>query len=164
MSEQKADSGAVVPRISLLAASVALKEYLESPACVIPGFDVPDAIWMPFADAVEAEEVLQKLTRTGPSGMSETYPVAVIFQMYDLWLQNLVQAAEPFLVNSIIRLVDPMSLVEDPQEEVFPDRYECTFCGSVANEEELIQHSWNCEGQKLREAIKEAKKWLHSKK
>jgi len=45
-----------VPSISLLAASVALKEYLESPACTVPGFDIPDEIWMPFADAVEAED------------------------------------------------------------------------------------------------------------
>ena len=56
MSKQKNASGAQVPCISLLDASVALKEYLESPACTIPGFDIPDAIWMPFADAVEAED------------------------------------------------------------------------------------------------------------
>jgi hypothetical protein len=56
MSEQENVSGATVPCISLLAASVALKKYLESPACTIPGFDIPDAIWMPFADVVEAED------------------------------------------------------------------------------------------------------------
>lgn len=37
--------------------NVALNEYLESPACVvIPGFDIPDTIWMPFSDAVDAED------------------------------------------------------------------------------------------------------------
>jgi hypothetical protein len=55
MSEPKTDDGVAV---SLLAASMALKEYLESPARVIscPTFDIPDEIWMPFADAVEAED------------------------------------------------------------------------------------------------------------
>jgi hypothetical protein len=38
----------------LLAAAVVLKAYLESTACAVDGFDIPDAIWMPFADAVEA--------------------------------------------------------------------------------------------------------------
>ena len=56
MNETKTPSGAAVPCIDLLAVSVALKEYLESPACTIPGFDIPDAIWTPFADAVAAEE------------------------------------------------------------------------------------------------------------
>jgi len=56
MNNETTDNGAAVPCISLSAASVALKEYLESPACTIPGFDIPDAIWMPFADAVDAEE------------------------------------------------------------------------------------------------------------
>jgi hypothetical protein len=55
MNDKADASGAQVPCISLLAASVALKEYLESPACTIPGFDIPDRIWMPFADAVEVE-------------------------------------------------------------------------------------------------------------
>lgn len=33
-----------------------LRDYLESSECVVDGFDVPDSIWGPFVEAVEAEE------------------------------------------------------------------------------------------------------------
>lgn len=32
-----------------------LREYLESPACVLPGLDVPDEIWIPFTTALDAQ-------------------------------------------------------------------------------------------------------------
>jgi hypothetical protein len=71
MSEHENVSEATVPCISLLATSVALKAYLESPACTIPGFDIPDAIWMPFADAVEAEEEKANAQAQRPEGYAD---------------------------------------------------------------------------------------------
>ena len=53
MSEPRAT---VVASNELLAASIALKEYLEGPECVIEGFDVPDEIWRPFVIAIDACE------------------------------------------------------------------------------------------------------------
>jgi hypothetical protein len=55
MNNETSDGGATVPCISLLAASVALKEYLEGPACTLPGFDIPDEVWRPFTDAINKE-------------------------------------------------------------------------------------------------------------
>lgn len=37
----------------LLSAAQVLREYLESPACLVCGFDVPDEIWRPFTDAID---------------------------------------------------------------------------------------------------------------
>ena len=70
MRNEQTASGAQVPCISLLAASVAIKDYLESPACAIPGFDIPDAIWMPFAYAVEAEDEKANPSRLGTTAMN----------------------------------------------------------------------------------------------
>ncbi len=55
--DQQADT---VTGVSLLAASLDLKEYLESMECAIPGFDIPDAIWVPFCDAVDDEDAKAK--------------------------------------------------------------------------------------------------------
>lgn len=39
--------------MSLIESAQKLREYLEGPACVIPGFDVPDEIWRPFCEALD---------------------------------------------------------------------------------------------------------------
>lgn len=38
----------------LIDASNAIRGYLESPACVVMGFDVPDEIWIPFTRVTES--------------------------------------------------------------------------------------------------------------
>lgn len=38
--------------IELREAANTLREYLESPACIVNGFDIPDKIWEPFTNAL----------------------------------------------------------------------------------------------------------------
>lgn len=42
------------PYVQLRASAQALREYLQSAACLVAGFDVPDAIWRPFTDALDS--------------------------------------------------------------------------------------------------------------
>jgi hypothetical protein len=63
MNEQENASGAQVPCISLLAASVALRDYLESTEAICcVKFDIPDRLWVPFQNAIKAEESANKRT------------------------------------------------------------------------------------------------------
>lgn len=39
---------------ALRVAAERLRAYLESPACIMPDFDVPDEIWEPFTRALDA--------------------------------------------------------------------------------------------------------------
>jgi len=38
------------------AAAVKILDYLESSACLLPGFDIPDDIYVPFRDSVRAAQ------------------------------------------------------------------------------------------------------------
>lgn len=40
---------------ALLVASAKLREYLESPASTVAGFDVPDEIWVPFCREIDKD-------------------------------------------------------------------------------------------------------------
>lgn len=62
---------AAIPAVRLeplLAAALTVREYLESPACAVKGFDVPDEIWVPFCQAIDAANAW--LDR--PDGAKET--------------------------------------------------------------------------------------------
>jgi hypothetical protein len=56
-------SGKKAPCVSLLAASVALRDYLESAEAICcTEFDIPDHLWVPFQNAIKAEESANKRT------------------------------------------------------------------------------------------------------
>jgi hypothetical protein len=72
MSDKENASGAKVPCISLLAASVALRDYLESTESICcPKFDIPDNLWVSFHNAIKVEEAAANIQTCGNEAKQE---------------------------------------------------------------------------------------------
>ena len=71
-------------------------------------------------------------------------------EKHDAALLNLIDAAKPFLVDDTIVMND-LGIGEV---------YQCTHCGSHAEEARYIDHHVGCVGETLRKAIKAAEKVL----